>query len=306
MPAYASLIDMRHLRYFVAVVSHQSFRRAASELNVSQPPLSRQIQQLEDILGIRLLERTSRGITVTPAGEAYYAEALNILNLVEQSALRANAIGQGQVGRLEIGVFGSSIFDLIPRIVLAFREKFPEIEVALHTMPREEQIKALQERRIDVGFNRFFADYPGLTWQTVVSQPMIAAIPIHHPLAGREKIALADLQDQPLILYPPIERTGGFSNYLLRLLHSRDIPMNIVQNVDDVVTAVSLVSSGMGVAFGVESIRNLQIPGVSYVKFNAEDTATFDLCLIHRSENDLPILKEFIDMALEIGEQPSR
>ncbi|MGV7120400.1 LysR substrate-binding domain-containing protein [Sphingopyxis sp. 550A] len=302
MVRYSSSIDMRHLRYFVAVVTHRSFRRAAAELNVSQPPLTRQIQQLEEILGVRLLERNSRGITLTAAGEAFYADARNILALVDQGATRANAIGQGQMGRIDVGVFGSAIFDLIPRIVLAYREKFPDVEVSLHTMSREEQVKALAERRIDVGFNRFFSDYPGLFWQTIASQRMVAAIPTENHLAKKQHLSLRDLNHQPIIFYPPIQRPGGFSNFLLRMLHERNVSVNIAQNVEDVVTAVSLVSSGFGIALGVDSVRNLNIPGVTYTPFTEKDTTTFDLCLIKRADNQKPIIEEFVRTAKTVGQ----
>lgn len=302
MVRYSSSIDMRHMRYFVAVVTHHSFRRAAAELNVSQPPLTRQIQQLEEILGVRLLERNSRGITLTAAGESFYADARNILALVDQGATRANAIGQGQMGRIDVGVFGSAIFDVIPRIVLAFREQFPDVEVSLHTMSREEQVKALTERRIDVGFNRFFNDYPGLFWQTIASQRMLAAIPTEHPLAARASLSLSDLNQQPIIFYPPIERPGGFSNFLLRMLHERSVSVHIAQNVEDVITAISLVSSGLGIALGVDSVRNLNIPGVTYVSFDEQDAATFDLCLIHRADDHMPMLEEFVRTARAVGQ----
>lgn len=304
MVAFSSRIDMRHLRYFTAVARHRSFRRAAADLNVSQPPLSRQIQQLEDILGLRLLERHSRGIALTPAGESFQAEALNILALVDQAATRARAIGAGQVGRLDVGVFGSAIFDIIPRIVMAFRARYPDVEVALHTLSREAQVKALQERRIDVGFNRFFSDYPGLFWQTIASERMLAAIPAANPLAARASIALEDLDNQPLILYPPIEQAGGFSNYLLRMLHERRLTPRIMQNVEDVVTALSLVSSGLGIALGVDSVRNLRIPGVRYVAFETRDEAAFDLALICRADESPPLLQEFIDIARAVGNRP--
>lgn len=301
MTSFSSLIDTRHLRYFVAVVTHRSFRQAAVELNVSQPPLSRQIQQLEDILGVRLLERKSRGIAMTPAGETFYADARNILALLEQAGTRAHAVGLGQEGKLDVGVFGSAIFDVIPRIILAFREKHPSIEVALHTMSREEQVKALQDRRIDVGFNRFFTDYPDLYWETVKNQRMIAAVPTEHPLAAKSRISLEDLNEEPLILYPPLERTGGFSNFLLRVLHSRGLNANVVQNVEDVVTALSLVSSGIGIALGVESIENIRIPGVSYLEFGEEESITFDLCLIRRNEEPSAMLQSFMETAMAVG-----
>lgn len=291
---FANRIDIRHLRYFVATVQHGSIRAASLELNLSQPPLTRQIQYLEEVLGVPLLVRKRHGVEPTPAGHALYTEAVNILNLVEQACATTQLIGQGALGRLDVGVFGSAVLDIVPRIVLDFRKRYPNVEVVLHNMDRETQVKALQERRIAIGFNRFFLEYPDLAWETVVHERMIIAMPQSHRLAGRESVTLADLADEPMIFYPRATAPGGFSNFMLRAFHDLNIEPNVVQTVDDIVTAVAFVSSGVGLAAAVESARSLQLPDVVYVPLAEDDgPAAFDLCMIYRSDDQSPLIEGF-------------
>lgn len=291
---FTNKIDIRHLRYFVATVQHGSIRGASQELNLSQPPLTRQIQYLEEVLGVQLLLRKRHGVEPTDAGRALFTEAVNILNLVEQACATTQLIGQGALGRLDVGVFGSAVLDIVPRIVLEFRQRFPNVEVVLHNMDRETQVKALQERRISVGFNRFFLEYPGLQWEQVVHERMIIAMPSSHRLAQREAISLSDLAGEPMILYPRTNQPTGFSNFLLRAFHEINIEPRIVQMVDDVVTAVAFVSSGVGLTPAVDSARSLQLPDVVYVPLVQDDgPAAFDLCMIYRSNDTSPLIEGF-------------
>lgn len=303
MPGFSSRIDLRHLRYFVAIVRNGSFRAAADELNISQPPLTRQIQQLEEIVGTPLLLRKPNGIQTTEAGAALAVEAINILALVERACINSGLIGTGQLGQLHVGVFGSAVLDLVPRIVLDFRNRFPQVEVVLHNMDRETQVKALHERRIQIGFNRFFQDYPDLIWERVVRERMLVAAPSDHPLAQRQSISLRDLADEPLIFYPRTNQPGGFANYLIRLFHNLNIDPHIVQNVDDVVTAVAFVSSGLGLTLGVESATNLSLPGVTYLPLKEGEASAFDLSVIYRATEESPLLSGFLESVRSIAEK---
>jgi LysR family transcriptional regulator, benzoate and cis,cis-muconate-responsive activator of ben and cat genes len=305
MSRFASQVDIRHLRYLESIVRNGSFRSAAVELNISQPPLTRQIQQLETIVGAPLLVRRAKGIEPTAAGAALCVEARNILNLMETACMNARLIGSGQLGRLDVGVFGSAVFDIVPRIVAAFRTRFPLVEVSLHNMDRATQIKALHERRIMVGFNRFFQDHPDLLWEPIVHEPMVAVVPRHHPLAARTSVRLEDLAGEPLILYPRTNAPGGFGNYLYRQFHQAGFEPKVVQNVDDVVTAVSFVSSGVGLTVGVSSAQNLRLPGVTYVPLEETGSAEFDLCMIYRASEESVLLGEFLNTVREVvGPRP--
>ncbi|MGQ0698988.1 MAG: LysR family transcriptional regulator [Panacagrimonas sp.] len=289
-------IEFRHLRYFVAVVEQRSFRGAALHLHVSQPPLTRQIQQLEEALGVALLVRKPRGVEPTGAGQVFFEEARNILTLTVQAANRAQLAGQGQIGRLDVGIFGSAVFDAIPRIIQAFRDRYPKVEVVLHNLDRSAQIKALRERRLTVGFNRFFEEEPDLSWEVIQTERLNVALHHAHPLATHKSLGLSQIGDQPLILYPRSPRPS-FIEQMLRIFHKKGISPQIIHEVDDVVTAVALVSSGFGLSLVTDSACNLKLPGILYVPLRLEDRATFDLCMIHRVDDDSRLLHEFLTVA---------
>ncbi|WP_084154798.1 LysR family transcriptional regulator [Polycyclovorans algicola] len=289
-------IELRHLRYFVAVVEQRTFRAAALRLHVSQPPLTRQIQQLEEALGVRLLERSARGAEPTEAGQVFYAEACNLLSLAEQAADRTRLAGMGGLGRLDIGVFGSAVLGPIPKIVHRFRQSHPQVELVLHSMDRLDQIKALRERRIAVGFNRFFAEEPDLQWEVILNEQMVVVVPEQHRLASRKVLSLAEIGREPLILYPRTPRPG-FIDRMMRLFHQRKITPNVSQEVDDMVTAVGLVASGMGLSLVSDSGRNLQVPGTVQIPLRAEDRASAELCIIFRRDDRSPLLAEFLKEA---------
>jgi DNA-binding transcriptional LysR family regulator len=286
-------IEFRHLRYFVAVVEQRSFRGAALRLHVSQPPLTRQVQQLEEALGVQLLLRKPRGIEPTDAGQVFYEEACNILMLTEQAASRAQLAGHGQIGRLDVGIYGSAVFGAIPRIIQMFRDRYPKVEVVLHNLDRAGQIRALRERRLTVGFNRFFEDEPDLTWEVIQTERLNVALHHQHPLATSAGVTLGQLADQPLILYPRTPRPS-FIEQAQRLLHRKGVMPQSIQEVDDVVTAVALVASGFGLSLVTDSACNLKLPGIVYLPLHGEDQATFDLCMIHRSDDESAILLAFL------------
>lgn len=163
-------MEFRHLRYFIAVAEEGHIGRAATRLHISQPPLTRQIQQLEEELDVQLFTRTPRGMELTPAGELLLHEARNIRAVVEQAAERTQRAGQGKLGRLDIGIFGSAILDTIPAMLLTFRSAFPDVKVVLHNMSKDAQIAALRQRRIDIGFNRFIEPCDDIVSEIVITR----------------------------------------------------------------------------------------------------------------------------------------
>jgi DNA-binding transcriptional LysR family regulator len=296
-------IEIRHLRYFVAVVEQRTFRAAALRLHVSQPPLTRQIQQLEDELGVKLLERSARGAEPTAAGKVFYQEARNLLTLAEQAAERTRLAGDGRLGRLDIGVFGSAVLGPIPRIVQRFRQTHPQVELVLHSLDRIGQIKALRERRLTVGFNRFFTEEPDLSWEVIQTERMVVVLPEAHPLAKRAVLSLAEISSEPLILYPRTPRPG-FIDQMMRLFHQRHLTAHVSQEVDDLVTAMGLVASGFGLSLLTDSGRKLHVPGTIQVPLRKADAATVDLCVIWRRGDDSPLLAEFLQEARALRHPP--
>ncbi|GAC1619961.1 MAG: LysR family transcriptional regulator [Nevskia sp.] len=295
-------IEFRHLRYFTAVVESKSFRAAAQHLHVSQPPLTRQIQQLEELLGVQLLVRQARGVELTAAGAVFYEEARNLLLLAEQAVDRTQTAAQGRLGRLDVGTFGSAVLDVIPRLIHDFLELYPKVDVVLHSLDRAGQIKALRERRITVAFNRFFETEPGLHWEAVLTERVHVAVHARHPLARRDSLGLIELANEPLIMYPRAPRPG-FIDHVLRLFHAVGTVPRAAQEVDDVVSAVALVSGGVGLTLVVDSACNLRLPNVVYVPLREADRATFELCMIHRADDDSALLQAFIGVVHRLRRQ---
>ncbi len=289
-------MELRRLSYFVAVVEQGSFRAAALKLHLSQPPLTRQLQLLEATLGVQLLERGPGGAEPTAAGKLFYVEARNLLALAEQAAARVKLAGQGRVGRLDVGVFGSAILGVIPQIVRKFRQQNPDVEVALHSLDRAAQIKALRERRIDVGFNRFFGEEPDLVWEVIQTEQMNVVLPTGHALAKKNNLALAEIAKESLILYPRSPRPG-FIDYLMQLFHQRGIATSNIQEVDDVLTATALVASGLGVSLVTDSGCNLNVTGIVHVGLRPADRANVDLSIIRRRDDSSPLLNGFVEVA---------
>ena len=207
-------MDLRHLRYFIAVAEEQNIGRAAARLHISQPPLTRQIQQLEDELGVRLFTRTPRGMELTGAGELFLEEARNIRALVDQATERTQRAGQGKLGRLDVAIFGSGILDTIPKVLLAFRNAYPEVKLVLHSMSKGEQIEALRQRRIDAGFNRMLAPLPDLATQLVATESLFLAVHESSPLAREAVVPLKALAEHPLIVFP----TGARPNFVDKVM----------------------------------------------------------------------------------------
>ena len=294
-------IELRHLRYFVAVVEQGTFRAASGRLHVSQPPLTRQIHDLEEMVGARLLERTSRGAEPTEAGRLFYEDARNLLSLIEPMVQRASLAGEGRIGRLDVGVYGSAVLGAIPRIVQQFRLTHPDVEIRLHSLDRAQQIKALRERRINVGFNRFFSEEADLEWEVIQTEPMWVVLPQQHPLAGKTELSLADIGREPLILYPRTPRPG-FIDQMIRLFNRRHISPNVSQEVDDLVTAMGLVASGLGLSLVAQSGRGFNVVGTVQVPLRKKDEALVELCMIHRRQDRSTLLASFLGVARALRE----
>jgi LysR family transcriptional regulator, benzoate and cis,cis-muconate-responsive activator of ben and cat genes len=293
-------IELRHLRYFLAVADAGTFRGAAERLHVSQPPLTRQIQQLEEILAVRLFNRQPRGVELTETGVLFHRDASNLMLLLEQSVSRAQLAEQGQLGRLDVGIFGSAIVGAIPLIIRQFRENHPHVEIVLHNMNRAEQLQALRENRLTVGFNRFFTQEPDLCWENVQSEPVYLAVNEHHVLASRHSVRLKELKGHGLILYPRTVRPS-FIDHMTSLLERQGVTPHIAHEVDDVMTAVALVSSNLGSSIVTESATNLRLPHVRYIPIDAKDGAVFDLSVIYRKDDRSSLLQAFLRTAKEVA-----
>ncbi len=288
-------MDLRKLKYFEAVAEEKHIGRAAKLLHISQPPLTRQIQQLEEELDVTLFTRTPKGMELTDAGELFRQEVKNIFALIEQATERTQKAGQGRLGRLDIATFGSGILDSIPQVLLAFKNAYPEVSIVLHQMDKGEQIKALRQKRISLGFNRMLSPLPDISSELVTTEPLLLAVSSSDPIAQLSEVPFDRLREMPLILYP----TGNRPNFVdktYRLCQLSGFTPTISQEVGDAVTAVALVGSGFGVCIVPESATVLSLPGVVYKPFvGAPDEAFVDLSCIFRKDDESPLLQAFLN-----------
>lgn len=297
-------MELRHLRYFIAVAEERHIGRAATRLHISQPPLTRQIQQLEEELDVQLFTRTPRGMDLTPAGELLLEEARNIRSIVEQAAERTQRAGQGKLGRLDIGIFGSAILDTIPAMLLKFRNAFPEVKVMLHNMTKDAQIAALRQRRIDIGFNRFIEASVDIVNEIVLTERILIALNEHHPLARQPEVPFSVLQDSPLIVFPTGPRPS-FIDKVMHMCHQKGFTPQIAQEVGNTLTGVALVASDFGVCAVPESATMLALPGVVYrpILDPPEDSGV-DLNCIYRVDDQSPLLRSFLDTVRTFRNRP--
>lgn len=296
-------MDLRHLRYFIAVAEEGNVGRAASRLHISQPPLTRQIQQLEAELGVALFIRTPRGMEMTEAGAHFLDEARNICSVLEQATERTQRAGQGKLGRLDIAVLGSSILDAIPKLLQSYKERFPDVKIVLHTMNKHEQVEALRQRRITVGFNRLLMPFPDITEELVTMEALMLAVNISNPLAQLESVPFTKLADHPLVLFPNGARPS-FLDTVMGLCQSAGFMPQISQEVGDTITSVALVSSGFGVCLVPESACNLTLPNVVYLPVTGlPEPSRLDLSCMYRSDNRSPILAAFLEVVRDFRAQ---
>lgn len=289
-------MDFRHLRYFIAVAEEQNIGRAATRLHISQPPLTRQIQQLEGELGVQLFLRTPRGMELTAAGELFLDEARNIRAVVEQATERTQRAGQGKLGWLDVAIFGSAILGEIPRLLLRFRKAYPDVKMVLHTMTKGEQIEALRQRRINVGFNRMVAPLADIAIELVSTEPLLVAVNEGHPLASQPSVTFSQLAHHPLVVFPTGARPN-FVDKVIRLCHEAGFVPEISQEVGDAVTGVALVASGFGVCLVPESATALALRGVVYLPIDdLPEHGRVDLSCIYREGDQSPILQAFLEV----------
>ena len=296
-------MDLRHLRYFIAVAEEQNIGRAAARLHISQPPLTRQIQQLEEELGVLLFTRTPRGMELTPAGEQLLEEARNIRALVEQATERTQRAGQGRLGRLDVGIFGSAIIDIIPKLLEAFRSAYPDVKVVLHSMNKNEQIEALRQRRINVGFNRIITPLPDIASELVSTESLLLAINASHPLAEQTVVPFQSLADHPLVMFPAGSRPGLIDKVLGLCQQGGFVPQ-VSQEVGDVISAVALVARGFGACLVSQSTSVLSLPGVVYRPLSGlPENAQIDLSCIFRADDHSPLLGAFLEVIRDFRDQ---
>jgi DNA-binding transcriptional LysR family regulator len=281
-------MEIRRLRYFVAVAEELSFTRAAERLHIAQPPLSIQIRALEQEIGARLFDRDQRHVFLTQAGKHLLDRAKGILASVESAKAEVRCAALGEVGSLHLGYASSAMFtSSLTSAIKQFQAGYPHVLLTLHEMTSLDQLNGLNYRTLDAGILRKSdASVPsGILVEEWYRAPLVAAMANDHPLTKRRVIRIGDLRDQPLIMYP---RESGIGLYwqVLRLCSSAGFRPQIVREVQELTTIIGLVDAGVGIAVVPADTRSIHLDGVTYVPLRDKDAfSTLYLAYRERDRN---------------------
>lgn len=288
-------MELRHLRYFVAVAEELHFTRAAERLHMGQPPLSQQIQALEAELGVRLLERSKRRVALTPAGARFLIRARAILEAADQATEEARRAARGETGELRIGFTSSLPFtDFLPGLLRDYRQHFPDVTLILRELFTTEQLAGLAAGQLDVGLIRYTdQEVPdGVQVREIRRDPLRVVIPASHPLAAEAALDFGQLRDEGFICYPGDVGTG-LTNLLRQRCQAAGFEPQVVQEAREATTHIGLVAAGIGLALLPSPLECVAIEGVRYVPLK-DPLAYLSLSLATRQGTPSPLLEGFL------------
>ncbi|MGF6571265.1 DNA-binding transcriptional LysR family regulator [Paraburkholderia sp. GAS333] len=294
-------MELRHLRYFVAVAEERNFTRAAQRLNIAQPPLSRQIQQLEETLGVQLLERNSRPLKLTETGKFFYSHAAQLL--AQTADLESMTRRVGNIERsLSVGFVGSTLYGMLPKIIRRFRDQNATVELSLHEMSTMDQIRALKDGRIDVGFGRIRLEDPNIRRVILREEKMIVALPEGHPLStAKPVVALRDLTNETLIIFPKSPRPS-YADQVLAAFHDRALKPRKIYEVRELQIALGLVAAGEGISIVPSSVNGLKRDDVSYKELD-DPTLVSPIIMSMRALDESRDIREMLELVYRLYEE---
>lgn len=291
-------MDLRQLRYFVAVAEEASFSRAAARIPISQPPLSRQIAKLEQEIGVRLLQRTQQGVTLTEPGRLFLEEARKTLASAAAALGTAKRAAGGQIGRLTLGFGGSAAYTFLPTVLRIFRKQHPGVQLALINLPMTAQLDAIVDGRIDIGMLMLPVRHKAIVTALLVRDPLVVALPSGHPLAKRRSVRLAQLAPFEQILFT---RTGGlgFFNQVMELCRRAGFVPRLAGETAPMESVIGLVAAGVGIAIVPAMAQKLRIAEVVYRRIE-DSYASVDFVMAWRGDNGSPALAALLSIARSI------
>ena len=291
-------MELRHLRYFVAVAEELHFGRAAARMHVAQPALSQQLKQLEEELGVVLLARTKRHVALTEPGRLFLHEARRTLASAANAAGVARRAAAGRVGRLRIGYVDSALWGVLPSVLAAFRDRFPSVELTLlERLPRQ-QVSALTSGDLDVGISPPHAVPDGFHTQPVSEEPVALALPASHRLASKKRIDIKDLADDPWVLVPA-RIPSRLRDLTLSACAAAGFAPRVAQEARQLDALVALVSAGLGVTLVPSSAERVPRDGVVFRPLRGLDL-TFRLVALWRDEEAPPALGSFLGVLRDV------
>lgn len=295
-------MELRRIRYFVAAAEHNNIGRAARQLNISQPPLSRQIQLLEEELGVVLFERSAVGVDLTPAGETFYAGARDVLQQIDKLCQRTQRIAKGEIGTISVGFRETMMYSgVVPAIFHDFRSQYPEINLELNPLRSRDQWDALKAGKIDAGFVHTLSEREsGLSSELVFEDNFIIAVNESNPLASKQLVRLKDLEKQPFIWFPR-SASPRYHDELLSACVAAGFTPKVVQLLPYVGgIAITLVSAGVGISFAQEASADLMRPPNVVLKRVSDLDVKVRCSLIWKTSNQSKILESFLSVARRV------
>ena len=269
-------IEFRHFRYFLAVAETLHFSKAAERLGMAQPPLSHQIKRLEQLLGHRLFDRTTRGVKLTLAGQLLQERARSTIEKVDDDLAQVRRLGRGEEGTLTVGFSGSVMFTELPAAIESYRRRYPRVELRLREMVTAAQIAALLDGTLDLAFLRDGDPTDGIRMTTVLKERYVAVLPRAHALSEKRSLRLRDLRDEPFVFFA--RRMGPLAfDRTIACCEANGFHPNIVQDAPQWPTLVRLVAAGLGVSLAPACVANVAIPGAVYREIHAAGRTTVDL-----------------------------
>lgn len=295
-------MELRHLRYFVAVAQEEHMTRAAAQLGIQQPPLTQQIQILEKELGVKLFIRESRRIYLSPAGRVFLTDAQAILASVEQAIHRVQRFELGEEGNIRLGFTSSaSMHQMTPDLVRTFRQTYPLISLDIEEGAAHDLIHALAQEKIDIAFSRSSVKpYPGIASIELLKEDMVIAIPMHHPLSTTPNgiLSLKDLRDENFIFYQQVNGSG-IKELLISECAKEGFEPKSAQVVYRIMGALHIVASGLGIAIVPKSMQAIQPESVVYKTFHPNSVLTVPLSLAYRENSSKIAVQRFLVLAHE-------
>ncbi len=297
-------MELRHLRYFIAVAEELHFTRAAERLHIGQPPLSHAIQVLEADVGAQLFERSKRWVRLTEAGKLFLADARRILALSEQASETARRAQRGEAGELRIGfTFSTPLTPLFATVINRYRQAYPAVSLTLHESATLPQIDALGQRTLDLAFMRPLesAMPESIALSLLRTDRLVAVLPSALPLAQGKAVSIRELSGMPFVMYPPTAGTGIYPQ-IFKLCRDAGFVPHIGQTAGEASTIIGLVAAGCGVSVLPASFDRIRMDGVTYLPLR-EEAATTTLLLGWRRGESAPLVDAFVALAREVAAQ---
>lgn len=287
-------MELRHLRYFVAVAEELNFRRAAERLRVAQPALSAQIKNLEEELGVRLFDRTTRSVLLTQTGQVFLGEARGILGATAHAEQLVRKAEQGLVGTLRVGVITPATGPLLAKVLRNFHQKFPGVQLSLSALTSAEQLKRLRAGELDAGLLRPPVNSPELEMRFVEQAPQVLAVPVGHRLAKKGRLEWKDFNGEGLVMIHPDQQHSFYDPFIAACIKA-GAKTHVAQYAQDVQIKMWLISAGFGIAPVTSTLEEIRRPGVVFRPLPPGLAPVQTVLVWRRSDASAPVVKNFLD-----------